>query len=238
MEKTAILLGATGLTGGVLLHRLLDDPDFGRVIVFTRRTTGVLHPKLEEHIVDLLRLDLVKKEIRGEVIFCCIGTTKAKTPNKKLYAKIDYGIPVQAGKIAAENGIQSFIVISALGSNPKSRIFYNYLKGRMEEALLLLPIPHLQILRRSLIGGKRKEKRTAENISKFVMGALDFIIPTKYKMVTPQEIAKTMIHLAKHPSQHTIITNTMIKNLGKKPKFEGGRLKAESITNYGKINFN
>ena len=216
MKKTAILLGATGLTGGVLLHLLLDDPDFDKVIVFTRRTTGVIHPKLEEHIVDLLHLDLVKKEIRGEVIYCCIGTTKAKTPNKKLYAKIDYGIPVQAGKIAAENGIQSFIVISALGSNPKSRIFTTTSKDEWKKPCYSYISPFTDFTS-SLIGGKRQEKRTAENISKFVMGALDFIIPTKYKMVTPQEIAKTMIHLTKHPSQHTIITNTMIKNFGKKP---------------------
>ena len=80
MKKTAILLGATGLTGGVLLHLLLDDPDFDKVIVFTRRTTGVIHPKLEEHIVDLLHLDLVKKEIRGRLSIVASVLQKQRHP--------------------------------------------------------------------------------------------------------------------------------------------------------------
>src|SRR5699024_8062889 len=110
MGKTAIILGATGLTGGHLLDLLLEDDSFNKILVFTRRKTGKEHPKLEEHIIDLLELDDYKNLFKGDVVF----TTKAKTPDKNLYKAIDYGIPVTAAKLAKQNGIKSYIVISAL----------------------------------------------------------------------------------------------------------------------------
>src|SRR5690554_4291648 len=116
MQKTAIILGATGLTGGHLLNLILEDKTFHKVVVFTRRETGVEHPKLEEHIIDLLQLDKYKEQFQGDVVFCCIGTTKAKTPNRNAYKAIDYGIPVTAAKLAKQNNIDTYLVISAMGA--------------------------------------------------------------------------------------------------------------------------
>ena len=127
--KTAILLGATGLTGGVLLHKLLDDNRYTTIKLFSRRSSGISHPKIQEYLIDMFRLEDIKNTFTADHIFCCIGTTSAKTADKELYRKIDYGIPVQAAKLCKENSISTFIVISSLGANSKSSIFYNRIKN-------------------------------------------------------------------------------------------------------------
>src|SRR5699024_3350038 len=105
----------------------------------------------------------------GDVVFCCIGTTKAKTPNRDTYRKIDLGIPVDAAELAKTNGIETFLVISALVANSKSSVFYNRVKGEMEEMVLSKGIPNTYILKPSLIIGNRNEKRFGEGLAAGVM---------------------------------------------------------------------
>lgn len=215
MSKTAILLGATGLTGTHLLELLLNNPDYSKIKVFTRSKINYSHPKLEEKLIDLLKLDEHAADFTGDVVFCCIGTTKAKTPDKELYRAIDYGIPVEAAKLAKQNGIDQFIVISALGANPESKIFYSRLKGEMERDLLELKIPETYILQPSLITGNRREKRTGENLSKHVMQFFDFAIPAKYKTIHAKTIAQAMIQLAKNQYPQQVLTSETIKKVAK-----------------------
>ena len=85
IPKTAILIGATGLTGSFLLNNLLEDNNFTKIIILSRKTTGINHPKLEEHIIDLFNIKNYKHLIQGDVAFCCIGTTKSKTPDQQVY---------------------------------------------------------------------------------------------------------------------------------------------------------
>src|SRR5690606_40249075 len=101
--KTAIILGATGLTGGCLLQLLFDDDRYERIKLFSRSEVGFTHPKIQEHLVDFLELQTDMPDFTGDEVYCCIGTTKAKTKNKELYRKIDLGIPVTAAKLAHEN---------------------------------------------------------------------------------------------------------------------------------------
>ena len=151
MPKTAILLGATGLTGSYLLERLLKDHDFSKIIIFGRSSVHVSDPKIEEHLIDMFELEQYGEKFRGDVVFCCIGTTKAKTPDTETYRKIDYGIPVTAAKLSKKNGIERFIVVSALGADVDSRIFYNKVKGEMERDVLQQNISNTYILQPSLI---------------------------------------------------------------------------------------
>ncbi len=123
MKKTAIILGATGLTGSHLLDLLLHSGDYEKVKIFTRRATGKSNPKLEEIICDILKLEEQVDKFTADEVFVCIGTTKAKTPDKKLYHAIDYGIPVTSAKLAERNKIPTFSVISAIGANTKSSVF-------------------------------------------------------------------------------------------------------------------
>lgn len=215
MRKTAIILGATGLTGNHLLQQLLNNEEYEKVKVLTRKEVRYNHPKLEEHIIDLLKLDDYADIFKGDVVFCCIGTTRAKTPDKEVYRAIDYGIPVEAARLAKENNINQYIVISALGADVNSKVFYNRLKGEMERDVIAQEIPQTYIMRPSLIVGNRKEKRTGEDISKHVMQALDFAIPKRYKPIQAKVIAQAMIKIAKDGYPETFTPSEKIKNVAK-----------------------
>ncbi len=196
MKKTAIILGATGLTGRELLQLLLENPDYSKVKVFSRRSCDIQNPKLEEHICDLLQLKEQSEIFTADEVFCCIGTTKAKTADKELYHSIDYGIPVQAGQLAEKNNIPSFSVISAIGADPTSSVFYSRTKGEMEEALLALKIPNLLIYRPSLIYGKREDKRWAERVGTYIIKGLQALMIgklRKYRATSGAELAEAML---------------------------------------------
>lgn len=213
MGKTAILLGATGLTGGYLLELLLKTTHYESVLLFGRRNTGINHPKVKEHVTDLLKLDELGKLFKGEVVFCCIGTTQAKTKDRQTYRAIDYGIPVAASKLAAVNKIESFLVISSMGASQNSRIFYNKTKGEMERDVLKQDIPVIYVLRPSLIGGQRKEARLGEQTAKTLMRVFGFLVPKKYKMIHPKTIAEAMLKLAGTYDREAVIASHQIKEI-------------------------
>jgi len=213
MSKTAIILGSTGLTGGLLLKKLLADPSVDRIKRFVRSASSIKHEKIEEFIVDLFRLEEYSEHFKGDVVFSCIGTTKSKTPDKELYRKIDYGIAVAAAKLCKQNGITTFIVVSAMGADPNSAIFYNKTKGQMERDVLKLQVEHCYFLQPSLIGGKRVEKRFGERIAQILMGLFGFLIPKNYKMIHPETIADAMIWLASHSYSEVRISSDKIKEI-------------------------
>lgn len=214
MGRTAIVLGATGLTGSLLLESLLSNTSYSKVIAFVRSEMEISHPKLIIRQVNLLQLLDYKNQFVGDVVFCCIGTTKAKTPDKNLYREIDYGIPANAAKICEINGISNFIVISSMGANSKSSVFYSRIKGEMEEAVLSTKINLIYILRPSIIIGKRNEFRLLENISKLAMKAIDLLLVgslKNYRSINAKTIAEAMINLDLKGFNKTIIESEQIK---------------------------
>ncbi|OIQ27745.1 MAG: nucleoside-diphosphate sugar epimerase [Bacteroidetes bacterium MedPE-SWsnd-G2] len=218
MGKTAIILGATGLTGGLLLSRLLEDIEYSKVKVFGRRSCGIKHFKIEEYIIDLLELKKYKQEFTADVVFCCIGTTKAKSSDKEVYRAIDYGIPVNAAKLCQLNVIRKFIVISAIGADPNSKVFYNRLKGEMEQAILKFKIPQTYILQPSLIVGPRDEQRLGERMAKYVLKALQPILKgplSNYQSISAKSISSCMVYLAKYGCDTVKITSQNIKIIAK-----------------------
>ena len=217
-QKTAILLGATGLTGNLLLQLLLKDKRYVKIILFSRSSSGIVDPKIKEHLGDVVNLNAFKNDFKADEVFCCIGTTKAKTRDKELYKKIDFGIPIKAAKLCKENGINTLVIISALGANSKSNIFYNRTKGEMEDAVLQLQIPKTHILQPSLIGGKREEKRIGEWAFKQLMKVANFVMAgplKKYKSIHPKEIAKAMVWLANNEFKEVRIPSDEIKSISR-----------------------
>lgn len=218
-DKTAIILGATGLTGGILLDILLANAHYKKIILFSRSTVGRIHPKLEENLIDLFDLELHADKFRADEVFCCIGTTKSKTPNKNIYKKIDYGIPLSAAKLCRKNDIPAIILISALGANTKSSMFYNRIKGEMEQDVLKCNIPKTHIMQPALIGGKREEKRVGEWIFKQLFGLFNLLLVgplEKYRSIAPETIAKAMVWLANHEYGKIRIESDEIKIIGNK----------------------
>ena len=215
-KKTAIILGATGLTGNLLLQLLLKDNRYNKIKLISRSTSGVVHPKIEEYLGDVIRLEAFKNDFKADEVFCCVGTTKAKTRDKELYKKIDFGIPTKAAKLCKESAINTLVIISALGANSKSNIFYNRTKGEMEDAVLKLSIPKTHILQPSLIGGKREEKRIGEWIFKQLMKVANLVMAgplKKYKSIHPKDIAKAMVWLANNEFKKVRIPSDEIKSL-------------------------
>ncbi len=213
MSKTAIILGATGLVGGKLLQQLLEDDSYQTVKLFSRSSCGKNHPKIEEHLGNLFNIEEFEEKFTADVVFCCIGTTKAKTPDKETYKKIDYGIPVDAAKLVKKNDIPMFQVISAMGADRKSSTFYNRVKGEMEQDVLNVGIKNTYIFQPSLIGGDRDEKRFGERMAQFFMGVFAFLIPKKYKIIEPETIASAMCITAENGYRTQRIPSDEIKEI-------------------------
>ncbi|WP_340067052.1 NAD(P)H-binding protein [Ascidiimonas aurantiaca] len=221
MSKTAIVLGATGLTGNYLVENLLQDNRYEKVKVFVRRKTEHEHPKLEEYLCDLLDVKSYQKHFTGNEVLCCIGTTAAKTPDKEQYKAIDYGIPVHTAALSKTRGIRTFIVVSALGANTQSRIFYNRLKGEMEKAVLEKGPERIFILQPSLIEGKRNEKRIGEWIGKQLFKAANFLLMgplRKYRSIHARDVAIAMIKLANGTQAPGIIPSDGIYRIANSKK--------------------
>ncbi len=220
MGKTAILLGASGLTGKHLLAALVADENYDNIKLFSRKKTENKSSKVNEIVGDLLSLENFKLDFIADEVYCCIGTTTKKTPDKKQYKNIDFGIPVAVAKLAKKNHIPTFIVVSAMGAKTKSSIFYNKTKGEMEQAVLSEKIPHTYILRPSIIGGNRDEKRPVEKIGIAIFKLLKPLMVgklKKYQIIEAENIAKAMVYLANNIPEIQIIESDKIQELALLP---------------------
>ncbi|NER17200.1 NAD(P)H-binding protein [Spongiivirga citrea] len=217
MKKTAIVIGATGLTGGYLLDTLLNDDRYATVKLFSRSSVKKKHPKIKEYFIDMFDLQSAKSDFMADEVFCCIGTTAKKTPDKELYKQIDYGIPVNAARLAKENGISTFIVMSSMGANSRSTVFYNRLKGTMEDDVRATGIANTYMVRPSLIGGERNESRPGEYFGKQLFKILNPLMIgslKKYRLIHPSKIAKAMVRLANDQFDSTIVESDVLQKLG------------------------
>lgn len=199
---TAVVIGATGLTGNLVLKELLEDNDFETVRVLTRRKIDHVHAKLQQEVIDFDNVDEYTKRFgEGDVIFSCIGTTQKKVKgDKKLYEKIDYEIPVNAAAIGVANGFKKFLIISAIGANENSSNFYLKLKGKLENRLKQFPLQSLSIFQPSVLSGNRNESRTGEKIAQTIIELLSFLLLgplKKYHAIGVNKLAKAMVYESK-----------------------------------------
>ena len=216
MKKTAIILGITGVTGSLLAKHLFDDERFEKVISFHRRPSGLQHPKLEEHVIDMFELEKHQEAFKADVVFCCVGTTQSKTSDRETYKKIDYGIPLAAAKLCVTNDIKCLVVISAMGADPESRVFYNKVKGEMERDVLAIKPNDTYFLEPALLAADREEKRTAEKIGIAVFKVLNpFLIGPlkKFRSIKPEALVKTMLYLTFNTYEDARIPSDEIQKL-------------------------
>jgi uncharacterized protein YbjT (DUF2867 family) len=189
--KTALLLGATGLVGGHLLKQLLENPHYAQVVALTRRPLDVRHPKLRQEILDFDHPDASK--IRGDDLFCALGTTLRKAGSKEAQYRIDCVYPFEVGKIARENGVRQFLLVSSVGADAKSSNFYLKTKGELEEKIQGLGFEHFVAARPSFLLGERKEFRLGERIGIALAKALAPLIPRRYRGVGAEKVARALI---------------------------------------------
>jgi uncharacterized protein YbjT (DUF2867 family) len=206
--KSALLLGATGLTGGHLLSLLLESENYHTVTVYARTSTGVNHPKLREKIIDY---DSWQESVAADDVFCCLGTTIKKAKTQEAFKKVDLQYPVKIGRLQYKAGSKKFLVISAIGASSHSMIFYSRVKGTMEEQLQQIGYPSLYIFRPSLITGQRKQQRAGEKIAVILFKLFSPLLVgplKKYKPASAQAIAKAMLHSAQTESWGTRIISS------------------------------
>jgi uncharacterized protein YbjT (DUF2867 family) len=209
--KTAIIIGASGLTGKALLYQLLQDDSFNRVIIFVRKELTIAHVKLTQHVVDFNTLNICKDLIKGDVVFCCMGTTIKTAGSQEAFKKVDFTYPVEFAKLAKENNIPVFCLQSSLGADAKSNNFYLKTKGETEDEIRNLNFQSFATFRPSMLLGDRSEFRLGEKIGKVVMQALSFAFIGKlkrYKAIHVKQVASAMIKHAKSGNTgNTIMEN-------------------------------
>lgn len=194
MNKTAILIGATGLVGSEILNLLLNDERYASVKVFHRRSTGTEHAKLEEHIIDFGAIDSWKHLITGDELYSALGTTIKKAGSQEKQYTVDFTYQYETAKAAVENGVRKYALVSSAGADSQSRMFYSRLKGELDEAVKNLPFEIITILRPSILAGDRKESRPGESIG-MVLAKIITKIPglKKYRPIPTQTVAQGMI---------------------------------------------
>ena len=193
--KKAILFGATGFIGSHLLLELLNNESYEKVTIVVRKDINIKHTKLNTLIGDLNTLPLLKEQIKADDVFIALGTTKKQTPDLIEYYKIDHDYPVLAAKMAKENGAKSVFVVTAIGANPNSSIFYTKTKGETERDIIALDYEHTNIFHPSMILGSRKAHRPMEKIFISIFSIINPILIgnlSKYKGMDGKDIAKAI----------------------------------------------
>lgn len=190
-KKTALIIGASGLIGKQLVQQLLEDDRYEKVTALVRKPLDIRHEKLDQTRYDF---DWPNADLAiGDELFCCLGTTIKKAGSQAAFRKVDYDCIVETAKIALGNGTKKIAVVSSMGADKDSSIFYNKVKGETEEALRKLNYEACYILRPSLLMGAREELRMGELVGKLFMTAFSFAVPKKYKGIEGKQVAKAMI---------------------------------------------
>lgn len=201
-ERTALVLGATGLVGGELLTRLLDDPSWGRIAVLGRRPTGRTHPRLVEHLATLDAMDGCRDAFAVDAVFCCLGTTLRRAGSREAFRAVDLDAVARAAGVAASAGARQFLLVTAAGADAGSRVFYNRVKGEAEAAVIASGVPRVALVRPSLILGAREERRPAERAAQVVGGALAPLMVGPLRWLRPVAagaVAAALKRLAEQP---------------------------------------
>jgi uncharacterized protein YbjT (DUF2867 family) len=215
-SRAALLVGATGLIGSFLLQRLLAAGRYARVAVWARRDIGRTHPKLKVEIADFARLQ--ERRVEAEDVFCCLGTTIRQAGSQAAFRRVDYDYPVALAMAAAGGGARRLLVVSALGANPDSRVFYNRVKGEMEVAVRAAGVPRTVFFRPSLLSGPRVQERLGEKIGLVIGNVLGSLLG-KYRPIHADLVAAAMLKAAEEDRSTGVLESDEIRRVGLGPPY-------------------
>ncbi|ANF94853.1 oxidoreductase [Paenibacillus bovis] len=209
-QKVALVAGATGLVGQALTELLIQAPEYSEVIVLVRKPVErwQQHDRLRQVIVDYEHLEQQRDELRADDIYCCLGTTIRKAKTQENMYRIDVTYPLELARIAHEEGATQFLVVSAMGADSQSSVFYSRIKGELEQQLAQIGYESLSIVRPSLLLGKRREFRLGERTGAILARVLSplFIGPmNKYKAISAEIVAEGMYRIACRKPQGTVV---------------------------------
>ncbi|MBW7674591.1 NAD(P)H-binding protein [Chryseobacterium chendengshani] len=193
----ALVIGATGATGKDLVKQLLNDKDFEQVDVFVRKPLNIQNDKLKTHVVDFEKPDEWKDSVKGDVAFSCLGTTLKDAGSKEAQRKVDYHYQYQFAKAAKENNVEDYILVSAYGANPQSKIFYSKMKGELEDAVRKLHFNKITIFKPGMLERKDSERSGEVLGSRIIKFANKIGLFESQKPLPTDILAKAMINSSK-----------------------------------------
>lgn len=212
--KTALVAGATGAIGKALVYQLIEDPAYFKVITVSRKALPIKHHKLEQVVVDYERLENASEKLAADEVFCCLGTTIKAAGSQDEFYKVDHDYVLKIARLGKKHGARQFIMVSAMGADVNSSIFYNRVKGEAERDVSLLRYETLIVVRPSLLVASRVEFRLGETIAKYVMKATGFLMLgplKKYKAIPVETVAKAMRYYAAQQwkGEHIILNDKL-----------------------------
>jgi uncharacterized protein YbjT (DUF2867 family) len=198
-KKSALVLGATGLIGKELVNIISEQNEYEKIHLFVRKPIELPSEVCEIHIINFDSLNHYHELFKVTDVFCCLGTTIKVAKTKEAFRKVDYEYPVEAAKLATENGAEKFLIVSSMGADPKSLFFYSRVKGDVEETLKSLNLPSLHIFRPSLLLGEREEFRLGEKVAEKVSGVMNKLMigPLRpFRGIQARKVAAAMAVMA------------------------------------------
>lgn len=199
MKKTALIAGATGLTGSYLLQHLIRSDAYEKIKILTRKPLYFADPKVEVLLVDFDNLTPYKDKLHAHDVFCCMGTTIKKAKSKEAFKLVDLNYPLSIARLTKEMGAEQFLLISSMGANQNSMIFYSKVKGILENEIKKAGFVSLHIFRPSLLLGKRNEFRLGEKAGIVLYNLFSWIFIgklRKYKGIKAEKVALGMFKAA------------------------------------------
>ena len=203
--RTAIVAGASGLVGKELVQKLINSDQYRLIYILSRKKSGLVNDKIRELVIDFDKIDQLKFAEPVDDAFCTLGTTMKQAGSKDNFKKVDFEYVIALANLAKHSGASKFLVVSAMGANSKSAVFYNKVKGLTEEALMSIGFNQLVIFRPSLLLGDRHDKRFAEKLSGFLMKVFNFLIPDNYKAIEAEKVADYMVKMALKSTDKVLI---------------------------------
>ena len=197
MPNKAVVAGASGLIGSYLLDILLEEPQYDEVLALVRKELPIQHKKLVQLVIDFDKLDDHAAAVTGHAVFCCLGSTRKKTPDLAEYRKIDHDYPLILARLAKQNGVKHYHLVSAIGATAMASNFYTKIKGEIEGAIKHTGIECIHIYEPSVLTGDRKESRPME---RFIIGLMKVINPLlidglkKYRSISARIVAQAMFN--------------------------------------------
>jgi uncharacterized protein YbjT (DUF2867 family) len=216
--RSAVLVGASGLVGARLLTRLLAHPDYERVTVWVRRPVSLEIHKFAQVVVDFDRLQEHAQQLVADDVYVALGTTIKNAGSQEAFRRVDHDYPLEIARIAVRQGVQRFLMVSALGADAQSRVFYNRVKGEVETDIRAIGLPKVWFFRPSLLAGDRTESRPGERIgiavgkviAPLMLGGL-----RRYRPINVDAVAAAMIYAATCNVQPGVVESEEIARLAR-----------------------
>ncbi len=210
----ALIVGATGATGKDLLEQLLNDSYFKQVDIFVRRKLNIEHKKLKIHVIDFDKPEQWHNLVKGDVLFSCLGTTLKAAGSKEAQRRVDYLYQYQFAEAARQNGVETYVLVSAAMASSKSNIFYSRIKGELEDDVKALKFPKLVIFNPPVLVRKESDRGGEVKMVKVMNFISSLGLFKSSKPLPTASLAKAMI--------------ASIKKLGKGEH----QIKGQDILNY------